>query len=286
MRAHFLGVRGSTPAPGEDFVRYGGYTSCVALAHDGDAAPTLLLDAGTGIRRVAARCALARPSPARFCSVISTGTTSTACRSSPPATARTRASPSSCPNNPTAPLRPTCSPGACRRRTSRSVPKACAASGASPTWRPGRWRSMASASRPWRSPTRAGVPTATASATASLCSPTCPITAPRVLGSGPDGWGEYHSQALELATSTDALVHDAQLMAEELEAADFFGHAAAEYAVELARCAGARRVVLFHHQPDRTDNALDELGKRFGKTSLRSSSRPSRWYSSCEDQPA
>ena len=35
-------------------------------------------------------------------------------------------------------------------------------------------------------------------------------------------------------------------------------------AVELGLRAGARRVVLFHHQPDRTDNALDELPKRFG----------------------
>ena len=47
VRAHFVGARGSTPAPGEGFVRYGGYTSCVALAHDGDAAPTLVLDAGS-----------------------------------------------------------------------------------------------------------------------------------------------------------------------------------------------------------------------------------------------
>lgn len=56
MRAHFLGVRGSTSAPGESFVRYGGYTSCVAVAHEGDAAPRLILDAGTGIRRASALC--------------------------------------------------------------------------------------------------------------------------------------------------------------------------------------------------------------------------------------
>ena len=50
MRVTFLGVRGSTPAPGVEFLRYGGHTSCVAIAHDGEA-PSLLLDAGTGIRR-------------------------------------------------------------------------------------------------------------------------------------------------------------------------------------------------------------------------------------------
>src|SRR5205085_967983 len=44
-----LGVRGSTPAPGPDFVRYGGHTSCVAVVPTGAVAPTLLMDAGTGI---------------------------------------------------------------------------------------------------------------------------------------------------------------------------------------------------------------------------------------------
>jgi len=56
VRIHLCGVRGSTPAPGAEFVRYGGHTSCVAIApdgpFDGGAAPRLILDAGTGLRRV------------------------------------------------------------------------------------------------------------------------------------------------------------------------------------------------------------------------------------------
>ncbi len=51
MRAIFCGVRGSTPAPGREFVRTGGHTSCLALAHPGEP-PRLILDAGTGIRLV------------------------------------------------------------------------------------------------------------------------------------------------------------------------------------------------------------------------------------------
>jgi phosphoribosyl 1,2-cyclic phosphodiesterase len=50
VRLTFLGVRGSTPAPGPDFVRYGGHTSCVVVAPDATSAPVLALDAGTGIR--------------------------------------------------------------------------------------------------------------------------------------------------------------------------------------------------------------------------------------------
>jgi phosphoribosyl 1,2-cyclic phosphodiesterase len=50
VRLQLLGVRGSTPAPGADFVRYGGHTSCIAITPDGTDLPTLVLDAGTGLR--------------------------------------------------------------------------------------------------------------------------------------------------------------------------------------------------------------------------------------------
>jgi phosphoribosyl 1,2-cyclic phosphodiesterase len=55
----------------------------------------------------------------------------------------------------------------------------------------------------------------------------------------------------------------AKRMPEEVSAEAAFGHAAADYAVALAGRAGARRVALFHHRPDRTDDALDELARRF-----------------------
>jgi len=50
VRLVLLGVRGSTPAPGAEFVRYGGHTSCVAVLADSDPVPRLVLDAGTGLR--------------------------------------------------------------------------------------------------------------------------------------------------------------------------------------------------------------------------------------------
>ena len=86
---------------------------------------------------------------------------------------------------------------------------------------------------------------------------------PTALGPGLDGWGEYHRAAVELAAGADVVVHDAQLLAEEVAAEATFGHAAADYAVALAKRAGARQVVLFHHRPDRTDDALDQLAQRF-----------------------
>ena len=57
MRLILLGVRGSTPAPGADFVRYGGHTSCVGVIPEGGDVPTLVLDAGTGLRDLTPRLA-------------------------------------------------------------------------------------------------------------------------------------------------------------------------------------------------------------------------------------
>jgi ribonuclease BN (tRNA processing enzyme) len=94
-----------------------------------------------------------------------------------------------------------------------------------------------------------------------------PDHCPTNLGPGPDGWGEYHQAALDLAANSDLLVHDAQLIAPELAAEASFGHAAAEYAIGLGRRAGARQVALFHHKPDRTDDQLDEIGARFARDS-------------------
>jgi phosphoribosyl 1,2-cyclic phosphodiesterase len=52
MRIRLHGVRGSTPASGQEFLATGGHTSCVAFSLDG-ALPTLILDAGTGLQRLA-----------------------------------------------------------------------------------------------------------------------------------------------------------------------------------------------------------------------------------------
>ena len=95
-----------------------------------------------------------------------------------------------------------------------------------------------------------------------------PDHCPTSFGAGPDGCGEYHPAALELAAESDALLHDSQLLTPaELTAEGRFGHAAADYAVELGLHAKARRVLLAHHRPDRVDGALDALKERFADTS-------------------
>ena len=82
---------------------------------------------------------------------------------------------------------------------------------------------------------------------------------PIVAGNGPDGLGAYHESALALARDVDVLIHDAQHTAGEFATRSFLGHAAVEYAVGLAEAAGARTLVLFHHDPARTDDEIDAL---------------------------
>jgi len=95
-----------------------------------------------------------------------------------------------------------------------------------------------------------------------------PDHCPTVLGPGRDGFGEHHPAALELAAGADVVIHDAHLLPSELAAEACFGHAAADYAVSLAAAAQARRVILFHHRPDRTDDELDRLAARFRRSPL------------------
>jgi len=54
-----------------------------------------------------------------------------------------------------------------------------------------------------------------------------PDHSPTNLGLGPDGLGEYHDAALELADGADILMHDLFWYAQDFEPAETLGHAAA-----------------------------------------------------------
>ncbi|MEO5902303.1 MAG: MBL fold metallo-hydrolase [Ilumatobacteraceae bacterium] len=64
--------------------------------------------------------------------------------------------------------------------------------------------------------------------------------------------------ALELCEGVDLLIHDSQYTVAEFTKKSTWGHCTPEYAMWLAGHAGAKRLALFHHDPNRTDDALDE----------------------------
>lgn len=70
---------------------------------------------------------------------------------------------------------------------------------------------------------------------------------------------EQCEDAVELARNADILIHDAQFLPSEREATRQRGHSTYTEALELARAAGARKLVCIHHDPSRTDEELDAV---------------------------
>jgi ribonuclease BN (tRNA processing enzyme) len=263
VRVHLLGVRGSTSAPGIEFVRYGGFTSSVAISHDGEPFPTLVLDAGTGLRRCSA---LFGDDPFKG-TILLSHLHWDHTHGLPFFSAGDRLG----------------------SRVSVVVPDQFDGSGAlevlsrgmSPPHFPvsadelrGEWTFMSlspgtqefegfsvmTAEMPHRGGRTFGFRVSDGHSVLTYM----PDHWPTDIGSGPQGWGEYHEQAMALCVDADALLHDASLVAEEVEKEAHFGHAAAQYAVELGRRSGVGKVILFHHKPDRTDDQFDAIAGRFG----------------------
>jgi len=66
----------------------------------------------------------------------------------------------------------------------------------------------------------------------------------------------------------DLLIHDAMYTPDELEQHRGWGHSTYEEAVTLAQDAGAKKLVLFHHEPEHDDKAMDALlaaARKFAK---------------------
>jgi len=76
------------------------------------------------------------------------------------------------------------------------------------------------------------------------------------------GTGEITGRDREHAAflrGADVVIHDAQYLASEYSSKIGWGHSTAEYAVAIARFAGVKRLALTHHDPMRTDAAIDAM---------------------------
>ncbi len=263
MRVYLCGVRGSTPAPGPDFLCYGGHTPCIAIARDEEERPSLILDAGTGIREATALMG----GEAFQGTILLTHLHWDHVQGLPffAAGDDERAS--------GVLILPVQEDGAGaeavleRAMSPPHFPM-------TPSQLRGSWRfdsldegalqleglTVLAREIPHKGGRTYGYRISDGHSAFAYMPDHCPT----VLGPGEDGYGAYHEAAIELAAGVDALVHDAQLLgAAELASESRFGHAAADYAVALGRRASARRTVLFHHRPDRTDAQLDELAASF-----------------------
>jgi phosphoribosyl 1,2-cyclic phosphodiesterase len=257
MRFVPLGVRGSTAAPGPDFVRYGGHTSCVAVLGDTDDVPHLLLDAGTGLRSLPTLLG-ERPFRGRivlshlhwdhvqglpFCSsvdhrnaevelLIPVENTDT----DPEALLAEAFSP------PHFPIRPS---GLLGAWTFRPLgPGAVDAA-------------VFVAHIAHKGGTTFGMRVSMDGAVLAYL----PDHALHLATTAAD-----RSAATELVTGADVLLHDGQFVAEEEEIAREYGHATVDAVLDFADSCQVGAVVLTHHGPNRTDDQLDELARRFPHT--------------------
>jgi phosphoribosyl 1,2-cyclic phosphodiesterase len=257
MRLTIWGCRGSVPCPGADTVRYGGNTSCVEVSLDDGS--TLVLDAGTGIRQLGAEL-LERG--ARHVNVLLTHLHLDHVEGlrffaplwdediavdiwgppSPVHSLRERIARAFSP-----PLFPVDVSDVPARVTFRDLPR-----------------------EPW---TVEG-----ASLTADLVVHPGPTVGFRIeTATCRFAYVPDHEPALcgpiggrsidwlsggSIAYDVDMLFHDAQYFEDEYESRVGWGHSSVADAVAFTRAVGARRMLLFHHEPNHSDGSLKRLEAR------------------------
>ena len=250
MKVQMLGVRGSTPAPGADFVRYGGHTSCLAVTAEGGDRPTLVLDAGTGLRSLTAIL----DGAAFDGSIVLSHLHWDHVQGLPFFAAGDRAD----------------------ARVDLYVPAQDGRSG-----RDLLAQSLAPPSFPITPEGLRGTWAFHALEPGEHRVEDLTVTAVEIAHKGgqtyglrvdaPEGSIAYlpdHAPAasvsaelMAMLAGVDVLVHDAQFLEGERPVAVDYGHATVQDAVKLAADCRAGTVVLFHHSPARTDAALDAIGE-------------------------
>jgi phosphoribosyl 1,2-cyclic phosphodiesterase len=257
MRLTIWGCRGSVPCPGRETAGYGGNTSCVEVTLDDGT--RFVLDAGTGIRRLGDELVdrgirhvhvflthlhLDHVEGLRFFAPLWNEDIAVDIWGppSPLQSLRERIARSFSP-----PLFPVELGDVPARVTFHDVPRQ-------------RW-SVAGASLTADLVVHPG-PTVGF----RIETPTCsfaylPDHEPALCGPIGDRSADWLSGAA-IADDVDLLFHDAQYSEDEYEDRIGWGHSSVADAVAFTRAVGARRVLLFHHEPNHTDGSLERLEAR------------------------
>ncbi len=257
MRLTIWGCRGSVPTPGPDTFRYGGNTSCVEVSLDDGT--LLVLDAGTGIRSLGfdlldrgvrrvhlllTHLHLDHLEGLRFFAPLwdERVTLDIWGPPSPLLSLRERISRSFSP-----PLFPIDLSEVPAQVTFHDVPRE--------PWTVDGTRLVADlVAHP--GPT-VGFRIETATSSFAYL----PDHEPALAGMNEDKSRDWISGAA-IAEEVDILLHDAQYFEDEYEERIGWGHSSVADAVAFARAVGARRLVLFHHEPRHTDGSLERLEAR------------------------
>ncbi len=77
--------------------------------------------------------------------------------------------------------------------------------------------------------------------------------------SPPDEMQTSYPEWIDFIQGVDLLIHDAMFLDDELPKVHGWGHSLVSQVLQLALDADVKRLVLFHHDPSRTDAQLDEI---------------------------
>src|SRR2546422_8815550 len=105
---------------------------------------------------------------------------------------------------------------------------------------------------------------------ASAAEPSMAYVTDNELGAGGhyDVSASWRRDFVTFLKGVDLLIHDAMYTPTELEQHRGWGHSTYEEAVTLAQDAGAKKLVLFHHEPEHGDENMDGLlaaARKFAK---------------------
>jgi len=253
MLVRFHGVRGSTPCHGDDIARYGGNTSCVSVVADGE--DPLLFDLGTGLRYFGVSCPSDRPFEGTallthlhwdhvqglpfFVPLLRDGAHLDVYA---PAQEDGRSVHEAFDAFIRPPYFPVTLEHLVGTVTFRDV--------GDDEFEVGTAKVM-SRSIPHCGPTLGYRVTWDGVTVAYLSDHQQPS----------DGSQRIAHGARELCDGADLVIHDAQYTPAEFARKSTWGHCTVEYAVRVAHESGAKRLALFHHDPLRDDEALDEVAR-------------------------
>ncbi len=260
MKVTFWGVRGSIPTPGSGTVRYGGHTTCVCIESDG--ATPLVFDLGTGARALGRKLVMDRVSEV---DVLLSHTHIDHIYALP------YFDPVFSPNIAVRIGVPSTSDTDARNRIGKYVDgflhplrlEELADSLAFYAVRAGRSLSMG----PYSVETMGlihpggtiGYRVSRGEQTVCFITDTGPLArlGQGVMAGEPPAGKE--KEFLHLIRSADLLIMDATFTEEEYLEKMTWGHNYPEYIVTMAKTADVKKVALFHHSPDSTDDDLDAL---------------------------